>query len=433
MRLLVSLLLSLTLIGSAHARINLAFVSHGAKFHAELVAPANPRAGVVLIHGSGPDGAADYRDQAQMFAAMGYAALTYDKRGWSSSGGDWRHRPAELLADDAVAAAKALRKQIGKPVGYWGISQGGWILAGAGARDPDAAFLIGLAAAGVTPLQQERWHKQQMMKAAGYPRWARRIADRFWTGALDLMTRLDRHPRFLAALLANERAASSFGLDYSPLPDWRRSRAPLLLLYGSADRLQPWFDSGPRIAAARPADAATVIRIFPGASHAATMKRVGLDFDWGEHWAPAYGATMRRFIDGALSGQIGAGAWDPVPDWADRPILSAPLTLAALIGLPSALLALLFFGRTAIARSLVVTGLMMWILLMALIVGSIFPVGSFFDPAARFPAWAWALPLLAVAALIAAVIAVVQSARKRETALVGLGGAATLIFVLYWI
>jgi uncharacterized protein len=73
----------------AHATSRpISFESEGASLHGCIVMPqdGNATAGIVLVHGSGPDGAADYLSQTEAFARDGIAALVYDKRGWNRSG-----------------------------------------------------------------------------------------------------------------------------------------------------------------------------------------------------------------------------------------------------------------------------------------------------------------------------------------------------------
>lgn len=435
MRWIVWLMLVCSAAGALSARSPVQIVSaDGRRLYGELTIPDRAWAGVVIIHGSGPDGALDYAHQSDVFNAMGIATLAYDKRGWNKSGGDWHRRTVQLLAADANAAARTLRARLGLPVGYWGISQGGWVLARAGAADPEAAFLIGVAASGVSPFQQERWHKDQMMRAAGYPAWARRTADRYWSAALDLMIRLDRYPQFWPGLLEGERAGSSFGLAYDPAHDWKRTRAPLLLLYGTEDRLQPWFDSGRRIAANRDAGSATVVRNFRGASHAITRATTGLAFDWGEHDDPLYASTMGQFANSALAGKLKVTKPpETVGRWPVRPPLAAPFALLGLVGLPILLAIGLRYSRTRIARSLSILGFACWAILLTTIVGAIHPHGSFYEPSARFPAWGWGLPGLFVAGLVVATIALMRTALGREHVSTGICAAAVATFTSYWI
>src|ERR687897_587767 len=88
------------------------------------------RAAMALIHGSGPGPRELRRADAEAFAREGIVTLIYDKRteGYSESG--LGERSYELLAQDALAAVRALRAHPeGDPgaVGLWGRSEGGWV------------------------------------------------------------------------------------------------------------------------------------------------------------------------------------------------------------------------------------------------------------------------------------------------------------------
>lgn len=410
------------------------FQSHGANLQGALVSPPRPIAAVILLHGSGPDGGQDYRAQAEMFAAMNVAAFIYDKRGWQRSGGDWHERNVALLADDAIAAARLLRQALKIPVGYWGISQGGWVLARIAATDRDASFLIGVAAAGISPVQQELWHKQRMMETAQYPLWARRVADHFWSGALGLMVRLDRHPDFMPKLLEGERAASSFGLDYDPLHDWRMSKAPLLLLHGAKDLIAPSWDGGRRIRAVRPTGSITVVKVVPAASHAITTKTTGLAFDWGEAYDPVYATTMAAFIAdpsklASVSQQSPAATNTP---WPARRPLAAYTTLGSLILLPIVLLAALLKTPGRLSKMQALTGLAGYSALVSLLAYAIYPHGSFYSASNLFPIWGWLVPLFAAATVSLCVVILVQAARRREASLALLSSGTTLAFAFLW-
>jgi hypothetical protein len=89
---------------------------------------------------------------ARLFASEGLAVLTYDKRGVGKSGGQFQGGPSaasasnlDLLAQDAAAAASVLVQHPhtgGTPVGYIGLSQGGWIIPIAASRPPAVSFML---------------------------------------------------------------------------------------------------------------------------------------------------------------------------------------------------------------------------------------------------------------------------------------------------
>jgi dipeptidyl aminopeptidase/acylaminoacyl peptidase len=116
---------------------------------------SQPHPAVVLVHGAGPQ----KRDlfTARWFAAEGFAALAYDKRGVGESGGDFRKVPFMELSDDGLGAIKYLksRKEIdAKRIGLWGLSQGGWLGPLAASRSADVAFVIAVSGPGVSPGEQ---------------------------------------------------------------------------------------------------------------------------------------------------------------------------------------------------------------------------------------------------------------------------------------
>jgi len=127
------------------------FDSHGARLAGSLVIPVGQpiRAGIVFIHGSGPQ--SRNLALAKRFAEAGIAALVYDKRGSGKSGGEYEgnqsvsEKNVTLLADDAVAALDVLASHDSLKdvaVGFTGISQAGWIAPLAAAKNAKAKFLV---------------------------------------------------------------------------------------------------------------------------------------------------------------------------------------------------------------------------------------------------------------------------------------------------
>lgn len=132
-------------------RENVEFHSGGSTLSGTIVfsEESPPRAAIVLIHGSGR--ATRMLWLAHLFASEGIAVLTYDKRGVGKSGGQFvgglSARSAanfDLLAQDAAAGAAVIShhpRLRGAPVGYVGLSQGGWIAPIAATRPPVVSFM----------------------------------------------------------------------------------------------------------------------------------------------------------------------------------------------------------------------------------------------------------------------------------------------------
>jgi dipeptidyl aminopeptidase/acylaminoacyl peptidase len=137
--------------------------SHQARLAATLILPEDrqpPYPGVVLVHGSGQITAAQMTGMADRLRRMGFAALTYDKRGVGGSTGEYAivgtanaERMFDLLARDALAAVAALRarKDVdAKRIGLLGISQGGWIAPLAATIEPGMAFVVTISGPAVS-------------------------------------------------------------------------------------------------------------------------------------------------------------------------------------------------------------------------------------------------------------------------------------------
>ena len=110
--------------------------------------PADPGVypGSVFVHGSGRNPRLPYKSLwVSGFVSRGFAVFAYDKRGVAESGGRCCPQIMPQLAGDAMGAAEAAR---GYPeidaarVGLHGVSQAGWIIPNAAARDPLIKFAL---------------------------------------------------------------------------------------------------------------------------------------------------------------------------------------------------------------------------------------------------------------------------------------------------
>lgn len=110
-----------------------------------------PFPAIVFIHGAGKITSQDYKYLSFFFINHGFATLIYDKRGVGESGGSYSQVDIEKgevvlegLAGDAFAAVMFLKnnKQIDPDkIGFFGISQGGWIAPLAASKSSDVAFI----------------------------------------------------------------------------------------------------------------------------------------------------------------------------------------------------------------------------------------------------------------------------------------------------
>ena len=139
----------------------------GAELAATITEPAGsgPHAGIVVVHGAEPGQRYFYDIWVGVYASMGLAVLTYDKRGNGESTGRY---PGEfptptaltIYADDASAVLSFLSRWPGvdpSRVGFHGGSQGGWTVPLAILRHPQAAFDVLVSAPATTVDQTDTW------------------------------------------------------------------------------------------------------------------------------------------------------------------------------------------------------------------------------------------------------------------------------------
>lgn len=177
------------------------------------------RGGIVIIHGSEPGERYFYDVWVGLYASLGLAVLTYDKRGNGDSTGRYPGEfPTEdalkIYADDASAALTFLagRAEVDPArVGFHGGSQGGWTVPLAISRHGGAAFAVLVSAPATTVDQTDLWSS-------------------YSGGGASKPTQSD------AEMLAAVRATHS---GYDPAPALDALSVPTLWILGANDRTVP--------------------------------------------------------------------------------------------------------------------------------------------------------------------------------------------------
>lgn len=257
---------------------------------------AGAHAAIVVLHGSGPatrDGGVAY---GQEFARLGIATLAFDKRGSGKSSGDWTAASLEDLAGDARAAVGLLKSTPGidpRRIGFFGVSQAGWVATVAAADNPDVAFMVLVSGGGVSPHDSEMYSYVTAFERAGLSDAETtegvRMVDRYMsylaTGegrdrlASDLIAAHGRKWYELAALdrilpSADNRLRWKWVATWDPAPQTARLHCPILLLFGDRDAEFPTAQaiSRWREGARRAGNSNVKIVVFPGAGHGIRMR-----------------------------------------------------------------------------------------------------------------------------------------------------------------
>jgi pimeloyl-ACP methyl ester carboxylesterase len=245
---------------------------------------------VVAFHSSASDtrDLALYRHLKEMLPPLGVAVFVYDRRGSGRSGGTPAHGDYEVLADDGIAAERMLAKDPridARRIGFWGLSQGGWLSLLAASRFPDTAFVLSVSGPMTTPDVQMNFAVANILRIKGFPPSeidtaiaARKAVDDFARAELDRATAQKRLDVALGRswfdLIYLDRTLSDVSVSswaqeirHDPLEWLKRVRAPALILYGADD---PWVPVNTSVQALR-AQAAQhpniTVAIVAGADH----------------------------------------------------------------------------------------------------------------------------------------------------------------------
>jgi hypothetical protein len=267
------------------------------------------RGGLVPLHPAS-DGSRRqflFEHLADVLVRRGVAVLSFDRRP-SPDGADV---PFEAQADDALAALRALRAEVGNvPLGLWAWSQGAWAGSLAAARSAEISFLVLVAACGVSPAEQMRYGTAEQLRRHGFgdEKALRDLGE--LRAALEDVFRdpgrlaasqavVDRYadrPWFEFAYVPRtlDPAAEWPDMDFDPAPILAQVRCPVLLFYGEKDE---WTPIEPSIAAWEEAPGAVTVVRLAGTDHAPTFGGV----HEREAISPAYTEALTEWLEARLA------------------------------------------------------------------------------------------------------------------------------------
>ena len=253
------------------AEEEVSYKSGGILLSGTLIKPGGtePHPAIVLISGSAGQGRMTRertRNMGYFFAKNGIAALIYDRRGNGNSQGEPdRIIRMDMLANDAAAGAEYLsaRKDINKnKIGFYGLSQGGWVAPYAASIFKRTSFIFVISAPGIQPDEQNRFASINMANSiianklleAGVPENA--VKNLKEKGPSDIVEK-------------NEKETIPGFSFFDPLPYWENIMVPVLAIYGSEDRVVPVEESQSLIenALKKAGNKKYLFKLFPGADH----------------------------------------------------------------------------------------------------------------------------------------------------------------------
>ena len=268
-----------------------------------------PYPAVVIVHGSEDYSAVDYYSDPYLYAANGFAALAFDKRGTGGSQGKYLQN-FHVLSDDVVAAVRWLRTQPGidgKQIHLAGFSQGGWIAPLAALKDGNIrSVLVGYGVM-VPVTGEDRWGYFYALEQKGLGADAVAAADRVNALIEDIVDRDQNRWSELGSMLEAGRSQPWFagvrGSDsmlgvltdtkmplwvmriylwwrirsqgdtpfidrvYDPVPTMQKLQTPSLWLLGGADSSAPTPWTLRELQKLQAEGRPVQVRVFPDADH----------------------------------------------------------------------------------------------------------------------------------------------------------------------
>ncbi len=244
---------------------DVAFTNEGAALKGTLYLPdvGHKVPAVVVFHGASEPLANTelYRHLREGLPQIGIAVLVFDRRGSGASTGSEKVS-YQTLADDGIAGAEAIRQLPtidDLRVGYWGISQGGWLATIAAAHDQRAAFAVAVS----TPLTSAEFQMEFAMSnrlhILGYSQGdvddmlvAWRKLDGYFLGlndraaAVEALAKIETKPWFELMYLPKgssvsldpTKSAWRGQMDLDPFATVQQIKIPILFILGSED---PWI------------------------------------------------------------------------------------------------------------------------------------------------------------------------------------------------
>jgi dienelactone hydrolase len=232
------------------------------KLHGTLFMPGGAKAcpAIIAFH-SASSATRDlplYRHLTDLMPALGYAVFLFDRRGSGQSTGVRNGTDFNTLADDGLAALLMLAadKRIdANKIGFWGLSQGGWLSMLAASHSPQVAFAISISAPLTTLDVQMNFAVSNILRVKGFSNedistaiQTRTAVDEFMRGRKDrptveqMLTSAVKNPWFKYSYIspmleepAHAQWAKEIKLD--PITTLDKVSCPILLLYGADD---PW-------------------------------------------------------------------------------------------------------------------------------------------------------------------------------------------------
>jgi len=310
---------------------DISFKVKGFALHGVLIKPLGQDVfpAVIFVHGDGPIDRTMlgyYAPIWERFIEAGYACMSWDKPGVGKSTGSFGdgnlfHDRAKIAAA-AVTCLKARKDIDGDFIGFWGISQAGYIMPMALTMTDDIAFMIAISCPGVNSIEQGAYFiKRQLISEGSAKQEAQQYADYYLKSRYAKSYEeysvyaelLGRQPYLenngWAEIKSKDRyvphqpdSESSF----NPISILEEASLPVLAIFGGKDTQIPAKASSEayRKALQKAGNEHVKVIVFPGADHVIFNSLTGSLKEWEDKfrnkqmdYASMYLDTMAEWLN----------------------------------------------------------------------------------------------------------------------------------------
>jgi len=230
-----------------------------------------------------------YAHLAEMLPPLGIAVFVFDRRGSGKSGGKLENSDYTMLADDGVSAQRMLAQDPRidpRRIGFWGLSQGGWLSLLAASRSSQTAFAIAISAPMTTPDVQMNFAVANILRIKGFSQSdidqaiaTRTAVDDFQRGrrnrasAQSILDSATTKPWFAHTYLEKtfkdpDQSRWAMEMRHDPMATLDAVKQPTLVIYGAADPWVPVRSSIERLRASSARHPNVEVAVLAGADHA---------------------------------------------------------------------------------------------------------------------------------------------------------------------
>ena len=276
---------------------------------------------MLFVHGSGDGPRRAYDLWTNFFLSRGWAVVVFDKRGSGNSTGDWHDADFVTLAGDVrnvLKWARAQKELAGMKVALWGASQAGWIIPQLTAENA-VDFAIIQAGPSIPADEFVRATLESELRAYGFPADEIAKAVRYY----DLDVAVSRGTKPLADIEKAYAEASAAGAEwllkppdpikapdrrfmaviagFDPAPYWRKTRTPLLVLFGGKDHVVPAEANRQRLETllAEAGNTRTEIVLLKDDNHLNMLAKTGVRTEYASlnRFDPEYLKTLTAYLE----------------------------------------------------------------------------------------------------------------------------------------